>query len=271
VATPIGNLRDLTLRALDVLRMVDLVAAEDTRVTRQLLQHYSIDVKTTAVHEHNEIQAAEHLVGLLRQGKSVALVTDAGTPAISDPGSRLVRRVREAGLRVVPVPGPSAAIAALSVAGLTDGRFLFYGFLPARGAGRRRELGRLRDLPWWLVFYEAPHRARETVADFAEAFGSGRELIIARELTKLFETLHACTLGNALAWFDADPNRLKGEFVLIVEGAPSARDTGAEEAERVLQLLLGELPLKQAVRLATEITGAKKNALYERALELRKD
>jgi 16S rRNA (cytidine1402-2'-O)-methyltransferase len=261
----------MTLRALDVLKTVDLIAAEDTRVTRQLLQHYSIDVKITALHEHNEMQAAEYLVALLRQGKSIALVSDAGTPAISDPGSRLVRMVREAGLRVVPVPGPSAAIAALSVSGVTDGRFLFYGFLPARSAARVRELGRLRDLPWSLVFYEAPHRARESVADFEAVFGPDRELVIARELTKMFETVHACRLGEACAWLDADANRLKGEFVLIVEGATAQRDTGAEEAERVLKLLLEELPLKRAVQLAAAISGAKKNALYERALELRKD
>ena len=271
VATPIGNLRDLTLRALDVLRTVDLVAAEDTRLTRHLLSHFTVDTPTTALHEHNEERAAERIIDMLRQGKSVALVSDAGTPAISDPGARLVRKVREAGLRVIPIPGPSALIAALSVSGVSDEHFLFYGFLPARGAARLRELERVRQVPWALVFYEAPHRVRETMADFEQAFGAERHVIIARELTKMFETIHACRLGDACAWFDADPNQLKGEFVLIVEGATANGDADAEDAERVLKLLLAQLPLKQAVQLAADITGAKKNVLYQRALELREE
>jgi len=271
VATPIGNLRDLTLRALDVLRSVDLVAAEDTRVTRHLLAHFTIDTQTTPLHEHNEERAAERIIEMLRQGKSVALVSDAGTPAISDPGARLVQSVREAGLRVIPIPGPSAVIAALSVAGVSDGHFLFYGFLPARGAARLRELERLRQVPWVLVFYEAPHRVREALLDFEQTLGGERHVIIARELTKMFETIHACTLGDACAWLDADPNRSRGEFVLIVEGAAVNGDADAEEAERVLKVLLAQLPLKQAVQLAADITGAKKNALYQRALELREE
>jgi 16S rRNA (cytidine1402-2'-O)-methyltransferase len=271
VATPIGNLRDLTLRALDVLRTVDLVAAEDTRVTRHLLAHFTIDTQTTALHEHNEERAAQRIIEMLRQGKSVALVSDAGTPAISDPGARLVRSVREAGLRVIPIPGPSAVIAALSVAGVSDGHFLFYGFLPARGAARLRDLERLRQVPWVLVFYEAPHRVREALVDFEQTFGGERHVIIARELTKMFETIHACTLGDACAWLDADPNRSRGEFVLIVEGAAVTGDADAEEVERVLNVLLAQLPLKQAVQLAADITGAKKNALYQRALELREE
>lgn len=269
VATPIGNLRDLTLRALDVLRTVDLVAAEDTRVTRHLLAHFTIDTQTTALHEHNEERAAQRIIEMLRQGKSVALVSDAGTPAISDPGARLVQSVREAGLRVVPIPGPSAVITALSVSGVLDEHFLFYGFLPSRGAARLQELERVRQVPWALVFYEAPHRVRETMADFEQAFGGERRVIIARELTKLFETIHACRLGDACGWLDADSNRSRGEFVLIVEGAAANGDADAEEAERVLKLLLAQLPLKQAVQLAADITGAKKNALYQRALELR--
>jgi 16S rRNA (cytidine1402-2'-O)-methyltransferase len=272
VATPIGNLHDLTLRALDVLRAVDLVAAEDTRVTRHLLAHFTIDTQTTALHEHNEERAAERIIEMLRQGKSVALVSDAGTPAISDPGARLVRRAREAGLRVVPIPGPSALIAALSVSGVSDEHFLFYGFLPSRGAARLRELERVGQVPSAaLVFYEAPHRVRETLADFEQAFGAERHVIIARELTKMFEAIHACRLGDACAWLDADPNRSRGEFVLIVEGAAANGDADAEEVERVLGLLLAQLPLKQAVQLAADITGAKKNALYQRALQLREE
>ena len=271
VATPIGNLRDLTLRALDVLKAVDVVAAEDTRVTRHLLQHYGIDARPIALHEHNETRAGERVVELLRAGKSVALVSDAGTPAVSDPGARLVRRVREAGFAIVPIPGASALTAAVSAAGLLEGRFLFYGFLPQRSAGRVRELEALRPLSIALVFYEAPHRVRETLADLAEVLGGERELVVARELTKLFETIHVCPLGEAPAWLDADPNRAKGEFVLVVQGAPAAADTQAEDAERILATLLRELPLKQAVQLAAEITGAKRNALYERALALKGD
>lgn len=269
VATPIGNLRDLTLRALDVLKAVEAVAAEDTRVTRHLLQHYGIDARPFSLHEHNEVQAGEKVVELLRAGKSVALVSDAGTPAISDPGARLVRRVREAGFAIVPVPGASAVTAAVSAAGLPDSRFLFQGFLPAKRAARVRELEALRALSAALVFYEAPHRVRETLADLAGALGGEREVVIARELTKLFETIHACRLDEALAWLDADPNRVKGEFVLVVQGAPVATQTRAEESERVLAILLRELPLKQAVQLAAEISGAKRNTLYARALEMK--
>jgi 16S rRNA (cytidine1402-2'-O)-methyltransferase len=271
VATPIGNLRDLTLRALDVLKAADVVAAEDTRVTRHLLQHYGIDARPISLHEHNEDEVSGRVVDLLRAGKSVALVSDAGTPAVSDPGARLVRCVRQAGCTIVPVPGASAVTAAVSAAGLLAGRFLFCGFLPAQTGARVRELEALRELGATLVFYEAPHRVRETLADLAQVLGGGRELVIARELTKLFETIHACRLDAALAWLDADPNREKGEFVLLVQGAPARGDAQAEEGERVLAVLLRALPLKQAVQLAAEITGAKRNALYARALELKGD
>jgi 16S rRNA (cytidine1402-2'-O)-methyltransferase len=269
VATPIGNLRDMTLRALDVLGKVDVVAAEDTRVTRHLLEHYGVAARPLSLHEHNEEAAGSRVVELLRAGKSVALVTDAGTPAISDPGARLVRRVRQAGFAAFPVPGASALTAALSAAGMPEGPFLFYGFLPAQTGVRAREIESLRGLSAALVFYEAPHRVRETLADLAGALGAERELVIARELTKLFETIHACRLGEAVAWLDADPNRTRGEFVLIVQGATAVGDAQAEEGERVLAILLRELPVKRAVQLAVEITGAKRNALYARALELK--
>ena len=269
VATPLGNLQDVTLRALSVLSAVDVIAAEDTRVTRRLLQHYNIGTRTMALHEHNEARAAERVLELLRQGKSVALVSDAGTPAISDPGALLVRRVRASGGRVVPVPGPSALTAALSVAGLRAHQFVFLGFLPAQAAARRRSLEPMRRWPYALVLYEAPHRVRETLADLAEVLGPARGIVIARELTKLFETVHACALGEAGALLDADPAQQRGEFVLIVEGAAVSEDEQADEGERVLGVLLAELPVKQAAQLAAAITGARKNRLYQRALALK--
>ena len=268
MATPLGNLQDITERALEVLRGVHAIAAEDTRVARTLLQHFQTRTPAFALHEHNEARGADRVIELLRQGKPVAMVSDAGTPALSDPGALLVRRVREAGLRVVPVPGPSALAAAVSVAGLEEGRFLFLGFLPSQPSARQRVLEEVARLPYSLVLYEAPHRILETVADLARALGGERALIIAREMTKMFETIHACALHAAASWLADDPNRLKGEFVLVVEGAESKRDAQAEEGEHVLGILLAELPVKQAVRLAVSITGAKRNALYERALAL---
>jgi 16S rRNA (cytidine1402-2'-O)-methyltransferase len=264
-------LRDVTLRALDVLKSVAALAAEDTRVARQLLERHGITARLLALHEHNEARASERVIDLLRQGQSVALVSDAGTPAISDPGALLVRRVRQSGYRVVPVPGPNAAVAALSVAGLEDGRFLFLGFAPAQPAARRRLLEGLRELPFSLVFYEAPHRVLEMLNDLAHSLGGERRVVIARELTKVFETVHECALGDAPQWLNADPNRRKGEFVLVVQGAAAQREQDAQDAERVLKLLLPELPLKQAVKLAADITGAKRNALYARALVLRQE
>lgn len=270
VATPLGNLGDITLRALDVLRSVDAVAAEDTRLTRQLLSHYEIRTRLIALHEHNEDHAAAAVVRLLTEGKSVAYVTDAGTPAISDPGSLLVARVREAGLRVIPVPGPSAVTAALSAAGMSAPQFLFCGFLPSKAGARRDALAAMSVLPYTLVFYEAPHRVLDSLEDMALTLGPGRVVVIAREITKMFESFHRCTLGDAPGWLNEDANRLKGEFVLIVQGAVATADESAEEIQRVLEILLRELPLKQAVQLAAEITGAKRNALYASALELKK-
>ena len=270
VATPIGNLADITLRALDVLKRVDAVAAEDTRITRRLLQHYGIVTPLIAVHEHNERRAAQKILGLLTQGKSVALVTDAGTPAISDPGAVAVAAVRDAGYAVVPVPGANAAVGALSAAGLAAAHFLFYGFLPQQAGARRRELAALKNLPYVLVFYEAPHRVIGSVADIATVLGGGRTITIARELTKLFESVHACKLADAAAWFADDANRSKGEFVLLVEGAPTGDATDAAESQRVLEILCKELPLRQAVKLAAEIAGGGRNDLYALALEMKK-
>lgn len=270
VATPIGNLRDITLRALDILKSVDTIAAEDTRNSARLLQHYGITTTLTALHEHNERNATEKLLALLAEGKTIALISDAGTPAISDPGSYLVKTVREKGFRVIPIPGPSAATAAVSAAGNENGRFLFYGFLPAKSGSRQKELQALRLLPYTLVFYEAPHRILECIDDLAAALGPGRTVTFARELTKLFESIYACPLGKARAWLETDVYRQKGEFVLVVEGYVGGDGTGeTEEALRVLSVLLEELPLKQAVKLAAEISGKKKNLLYERALELK--
>ena len=267
VPTPLGNLADMTQRAVDVLRQVSWVAAEDTRHSAPLLRHFGVSARLIATHEHNEEAAAQQIVTRLAGGDSVALITDAGTPAISDPGARLVARVREAGFRVVPLPGPCAAVTALSASGLTDPHFLFYGFLPAKAKQRAEALRDLADLPYALVFYEAPHRVLETVADMAEIFGE-RTLVIARELTKLFETVHSLPLAEALAWLKEDANRQRGEFVLIVSGAPDEADSG--EGERVLKLLLAEgLPTKQAAKLASAITGSPKNALYDLALALK--
>ena len=269
VATPIGNLADLGQRALETLGSVDAVAAEDTRVTRRLLTHYGIAKRLIAVHEHNEKRAVGSILALLRDGRSVALTCDAGTPAISDPGALLVAAVRAAGFPVTPVPGPNAAIAALSVSGFTALHHLFYGFLPERAAARRRTLAGLAQLPYTLVFHEAPHRVEECVSDLRAVLGEKRRIVLARELTKLFESVHACTLAEAADWLAADPVRRKGEFVLIVEGAagaPAANDSG----QRALEVLLGELPLRQAVNLAARITGGKKKELYRAALAMKK-
>lgn len=268
VPTPLGNLGDMTQRAIDVLRSVKWVAAEDTRHSGPLLKHFGSNARLLAAHQHNEAGAAQQVITHLAAGESVALISDAGTPAVSDPGARLVADVRAAGYRVVPLPGPCAAIAALSASGLSEAHFLFYGFLPSRAKQREEALREMAGLPYALVFYEAPHRILETVAALATVFGAGRTLVLARELTKLFETIHSCPVDQALAWLEADANRQRGEFVLLVSGASVAGDDG--EGERVLRLLLDEgLPVKQAAKLAHAITGMGKNALYELALVLK--
>ena len=271
VATPIGNLRDISLRALDILASADVVAAEDKRTTAPMLAHYGIAAKRLmSLHQHNERGAAEKVIALLAQGLSVALVSDAGTPAVSDPGALLVKEVRKVGFRVVPIPGSNAALAALSAAGLTSPHFLFYGFLPSKNAARCHALQSLVTLPYTLVFYEAPHRIHECVADLQSVFGRERQIVLAREITKMFESIHRCTLAEAMDWLNGDPNRQRGEFVLLVSGAAAQRETLDTEAERILMLLLKDLPLKQAVQLAVQITGAGRNELYQRALQLKK-
>ncbi|NTV10428.1 MAG: 16S rRNA (cytidine(1402)-2'-O)-methyltransferase [Zoogloea sp.] len=268
VATPLGNLSDITLRALAVLRAVDAVAAEDTRHSQKLLDAYGIRTKLIALHEHNEQSAVTQVIRLLEEGKHVALITDAGTPAVSDPGARAVARVQEAGFPVVPVPGASAVVTALSASGITDAHFHFHGFLPTKPTARRAAIEGLRGVPAALVFYEAPHRIAETLADLAAVLEPAREIVVARELTKLFEQIVRMPLAEAPAWLAEDANRARGEFVLIVSAAP-AEEGLSPETERVLKLLLGELPVKSAAKLAAEITGASKNALYERALALK--
>ncbi len=271
VATPLGNLGDLTARAQAVLKAVPWVAAEDTRHSAPLLRHLGSSARMLPAHQHNEEAAAQQVIDRLAAGDAVALISDAGTPAVSDPGARLVARVREAGYKVIPLPGPCAAVAALSASGITAPHWLFYGFLPTKGKQREEVLRELAPAPHALVFYEAPHRILETIAAMVTVLGPVRRVVIARELTKLFETIHACPLGEALAWLEGDANQQKGEFVLIVDAPETVGDENAE-GERVLVLLLAEgLPVKQAAKLAHAITGAPKNALYEKALALRGD
>lgn len=269
VATPIGNLRDISLRALDVLASADVVAAEDTRNTAHLLAHYGISTaRPLAVHQHNEKHASEKVVALLAAGKSVAFASDAGTPAVSDPGALLVEAVRAAGHRVIPVPGASAAIAALSAAGFNAPHFLFYGFLPNKSGARCSALQALKALPVTLVFYEAPHRIVECIADMASVFEPDRDIVFAREITKLFESIHRCPLADALDWLNSDANNQRGEFVLLLEGAKERAGLD-DQALHTLEVLLRELPVKQAVKMAAEITGAARNDMYKRALEMK--
>ena len=264
VATPIGNLADAGARAVDTLKAVHLIACEDTRTTRTLLGRYGIATRTIALHEHNERAAAAKLIALLREGKDVALVSDAGTPGLSDPGALLVAEAHRAGLRVSPVPGPSAAAAAFSAAGFAAGGFFFAGFLPAGGAARKKALDAI-DLAWPVVLYEAPHRNSQTLADLAERFGGQREIVIGRELTKKFEEVARLPLGDAATWLEA-PHRRQGEFVLVL--APGGEKRGESvDAERVLEVLLESLAPSEAAKLAARITGAPKNSLYRKALQ----
>lgn len=268
VATPIGNLADISARALDVLGRVDVITCEDTRSSRPLLDHYGIRAALLPLHEHNEREAAVKVIALLGEGKRVALISDAGTPGISDPGARAVAAVRAAGFRIVPLPGPSAMATALSAGGINDAQVLFAGFLSPKPGARRAEIEKFKAVPATLVFYEAPHRIEETLADLAALLEPERTLVVARELTKLFEQITAMPVADGPAWLAADANHKRGEFVLIVS-APPPREGLDAETERVLSLLLAELPTKQAAKLAAEITGQPKNALYQRALELK--
>ena len=265
VATPIGNLADASPRSLETLRAADLIACEDTRTSRTLLTRHGINGRPVALHEHNERAAAPKLIAALRDGKNVALISDAGTPALADPGAWLVAEAHRAGIPVRPIPGPSAAAAALSAAGFAASRYLFAGFLPA-AAARRRKVVETLDVPLPVVLYEAPHRVRETLADLAARFGAEREIVIARELTKKFEEVARLPLGAALDWLGERPEREQGEFVLVL--APGEERTAAAvDAERVLAVLLEALAPSEAAKLAARITGVPKSELYRRALQ----
>lgn len=269
VATPIGNLADMSPRALEVLAKVNLIAAEDTRHSGKLLQHYGITTPLIAFHDHNERAQTPGLIERLKRGDSIALISDAGTPLISDPGFLLVRAAHDHGLRVSPLPGPSAGLAALSASGLPSDSFIFVGFLPSGGTARRRALEKLADEPRSLILYESPHRIVESLRDMSELLGGERPALFARELTKQFETLRRDTLAAVLSWVTEDTNQQRGEIVLVVHGAAPSESNFDPQTEKLLRVLCGQLPLKQAVGLAAEITGHKKNALYDRALALK--
>lgn len=270
VATPIGNLNDMTPRAIAVLREADLIAAEDTRVTGQLLKHFGIGTPMISLREHNERSMAEKLVARMQAGEAIAQVSDAGTPAISDPGAVLAATAHAAGIPVVPVPGASALAAALSAAGFTAPHTLFYGFLPPKSKQRRDVLASLQQSEWTTVFYEAPHRIADCLDDLVTVFGPDRQAVLARELTKTFETIRRLPLGQLAEWVKSDSNQQRGEAVLVIEAAPPAPAQTGTEFDHILAPLVAELPLKQAVALAQTISGAARNALYERALELKK-
>ena len=268
VATPIGNLSDITLRALEVLAAVDIIAAEDTRRSRGLLDRHGIDTPLISLHEHNEDERSAELVARLADGASVALVSDAGTPLISDPGYRLVSAAHDAGLRVVPIPGASAVPAALSVAGIATDRFVFEGFLPARANRRRERLELLAREPRTLVIFEAPHRLRATLADMRESLGASRMVTVARELTKHFETFYRGSLDQVIEAVEADRAATKGELVIVVAGAGES-PVLAGDSEKVLEILGNELPPRQAARLAARLTGADARELYRRLADAR--
>lgn len=272
VATPIGNLDDLSSRAVSVLNRVDVVAAEDTRHSGRLLQHLGLHKRLIALHDHNERDRAGSLLQELESGRSVALISDAGTPLISDPGYVLVREARSRGLKVSPIPGACALVAALSAAGLPTDRFLFVGFLPAKRSGRRAALEQQVRETATLVFYESPHRILDAVSDIAAVFGEEREIVLGRELTKTFETFYSGSVAEVLATLEADPHGTKGEFVVMIHGAEpvtSDEDAGALDVDRLLKLLLPELPVKKVAKLVAELSGRPKNELYQRALELK--
>jgi len=269
VATPIGNLGDITFRAIDTLQRVNRVAAEDTRVSGALLAHFSISKPLVSIREHNEREAADKVIAWIAAGEAVAYVSDAGTPAVSDPGARLVAAVRAAGLTVVPIPGAAAVTTALSAAGIESGTWLFHGFLPPKSGARRAQLQTLAALPVALVFYEAPHRIEETLADMAAVLDNSRPVTLARELTKRFESIVTLSLADAPAWLAADPNHVRGEFVVIVHPPAAAAAMVDTEAMRVLDVLLGELPPTLAAKLASRITGRSKAELYKMTLALK--
>lgn len=268
IATPIGNRADMGERAISVLKQVDLIAAEDTRHSKNLMQHYSIATPMQAYHEHNEEQATPKLIQRLLAGENIALISDAGTPLLSDPGYRLVKAAHESAVKVSPIPGACAAIAALSVSGLATDRFMFAGFPPHKQGARQNFYREFEHQSATLVFYESSHRIVASVMDMSQVFGENRRVVLAREITKLFETVHSAELGDLIEWLQADSNQQKGEFVLVVEGAEQQVSQQSAELSQVLKVLLEELPVKQASQMAAKLTGMKKNQVYKLALEL---
>lgn len=271
VATPIGHLEDISPRAIQILREVDLIAAEDTRHAARLMDAYHITTALTACHEHNENHKIQEIIYKIKQGQSVALISDAGTPLISDPGFKLVRAAHEQNIRVIPVPGACAAIAALSAAGLPSDRFSFEGFLPAKAHARQQKLHALKTAPQTLIFYEAPHRILDCAQDMHDIFGPDRDVTLAREITKTFETIKKTKFLQLLEWVKNDPNQQKGEIVLVVAGAPDTGEQDQQKVDALLKRLLQDLAVKTAAQLAADLTGLKKNELYQRALQLKSE
>lgn len=270
VATPLGNLGDISQRAIETLRQVDLIAAEDTRHSKKLLVHFGIDKPMIAFHEHNERDRSGEILKQMQAGKSIALISDAGTPLISDPGYHLIRQLHEAGIRVVPIPGPSAVITALCASGLATDRFCFEGFLPGKAVAREKYLSELAQETRTLVFYESPHRLLETLAAMRQTFGASRRMTLARELTKTFETIHQDTIDNLLQWVEAHPEQQKGESVLVVEGAVADVNERFEvDGDKLLLTLLTCMSVKDAAHHAAQLTGQSKNELYQRALQIK--
>ncbi|MHA3079101.1 16S rRNA (cytidine(1402)-2'-O)-methyltransferase [Acinetobacter sp. ANC 5502] len=268
VATPIGHLDDMTFRAIEVLKSVSLIAAEDTRQSAQLLKHFNIETPLTACHDHNEASKIHQLIEKLKNGENLALISDAGTPLISDPGFKLVRAAQEHGIRVTPVPGACAAIAALSAVGLPSDRFSFEGFLPSKSSQRISQLEKLKDETQTLIFYEAPHRILECVKDMQAVFGADRAVGFAREITKTFETIKKMTLGDLVKFIEQDHNQQKGEIVLVVGGASTEKDLSQAKLDEWLQRLLQDVSVKVAAQIVADLTGIKKKIAYQRALEL---
>lgn len=269
VATPIGNLQDMSPRAVEVLQSVALIAAEDTRHSSVLMRYFDITTRSISYHDYSDNNVVEKILELLEQGRPVALISDAGTPLISDPGYRLVSRIHEQGYRVVPIPGASAVIAALCACGLATDRFIFEGFLPAKSGSRKKALETCVTEDRTLVFYEAPHRIVDSLSDMVEVFGSGRMAVLARELTKQYETIRRLPLGDLLSWVAEDSNQRRGEIVLILEGAQKQSSEMTEEDGRILKILAEDLPPKQAAALAAKITGQRKKILYDHLLALK--
>lgn len=268
VATPIGNLDDITLRAIETLKKVDFVAAEDTRHSQRLMNHLGVTAKLMALHEHNEREKSQTLIDRVKEGKSIALVSDAGTPLISDPGYFLVKLAREQGVRVVPIPGVSAVVTALSVSGLPSDRFVFEGFLPAKLGAKIKRLDTFLYESRTVIFYESPHRILDTLKTMSEVYGADRYLVVARELTKTFETIKGDSLGALLEWAEGDANQQKGEFVLLLDGVADSPDVSSTEQDKMLTLLMAEMPIKKASKIVSELVGGNKKELYQRALEI---